>query len=329
MRSWAAMLLLLSVSASADDAIDPDAPSLSLLARQGPQNDVAIIPKVKVGEPFKVTVTATAKPDVLVNLPASFDTGDFEVLERKETASPDGTEKRFDLTVVGWKPGTAALPAIPITYVPKGKGEVKQVKTSTLDVEVEAILTEPEKAELRPLAPPVDVLVEDWTLVYVAAAVGGSLLLGGAVLLLGRVVARRRKQNAPAPKIVDLRAPHEIALARLAALEQSGRLDEVDRRPFYFELTEIVREYLGRRFGFDALDMTSSELLDALARSAAAPPVKTDLEGWLAGCDLVKYARVAAERGEAAGALTAAVALVESSRPPSPPAAGPEGEAHV
>ena len=314
----AAFVLSTTTAAWADEPVDPDAPSLSLLAKQGPAGEVARVPKVKVGEPFTVLITATAKADVLVNLPATFDAGDFEVLERRETASPDGAEKRFALAVVAWKPGALKLPGIPITYVPKGKGEVKQIKTAPLDVEVEAVLTEPEKADLRPLAPPVDVLVKDWTLVYVAVAVGGAVVLGGLVLVLGRVVARRRRRGTPTPVVVDLRPPHEIALERLRLLERSGRLDEVDRRPFYFEVTEIVRDYLGRRFGFDALDKTSRELLDALERAEASPPVRSDVERWLGACDLIKYARVAADHGEAAAALAAAVALVETSRPPAP-----------
>jgi hypothetical protein len=311
-------------SAWADEPIDPDAPSLSLLAKQGPTGQVARVPKIKVGEPFQVLVIATAKTDVLVNLPASFDAGDFEVLDRKETASPDGAEKRFDLTVVAWKPGQLSLPGIPITYIAKGKGDVKQIKTAPLDVEVEAVLGEPEKADLRPLAPPVDVYVKDWTLVYVAAAVGGAVVLGGIGFIIGRVVKRRRRRAAPAELALDLRAPHEIALERLRLLERSGRLDEVDRRPFYFEVTEIVRDYLGRRFGFDALDMTSFELLGALERAAAPEPVRADVERWLAGCDLIKYARVAADHGEASATLASAVTLVEASRPPAPSPPAPK-----
>src|SRR5262249_53427494 len=178
---------------------------------------------------------------------------------------------------------------------------------------------DPEKADLRPLAPPVDVMVKDWTLVYVVGAVGGALLLGGGTFLLGRVVARRRKRRTPEPEVVDLRPPHEIALAKLAALEKSGRLDDADRRPFYFSVTEIVREYLGRRYGFDALDMTSAELLAALERTAAEPAVRGDVESWLGTCDLVKYARVPTQRDEAASALSAARAMVERCIPPPPP----------
>jgi hypothetical protein len=312
-------MMAAATGARADDAADPDLPSLVLFARQGQPAELVRQPKVKVGEPFHVVVTATARADVLVNLPASFDTGDFEVVERKETATADGTEKTFDLTVVGWKPGALSLPGIPVDYVSRGKGDVKQARTTSLDVEVAAVLADPEQAQLSPLAPPVDVYVEDWTLVYVAGGVGGALVLGGVGWAMGRLVARRRRRLAAAvAAAVDARPPHEVALERLAQLERSGRLDEVDRRPYYFELTEILRAYLGRRFGFDALDMTSTELVEALGRSPAGPEVGGAVEGWLAGCDLVKYARVPVPREEGAAALAAARVLVERSTPPPP-----------
>ncbi len=309
---WFAVLVLLGAAARADE-VDPDAPSLRLYAMRDAQ--VALVPKVKVGEPFHVVVEATAKPDVLVNLPASWDAGSFEVTDRAETQSPDGTERRYDLTVVAWKPGKATLPPVPITYIPKGKGEVKQILSKPLDVEVTAVVEDPEKTELAPIAPPVEVYVKDWILVYVAGGAVGVVLVGGAGVLIGRVVARRRRRRTPVARVADTRPAHEIALARLAELERSGALDAVDRRPFYFAVTEIVRDYLGRRFGFDALDMTSSELLEAL-RAPAPPDVQGAVEHWIGDCDLIKFARVPAARDEAARALGAARALVEASRPP-------------
>jgi hypothetical protein len=150
--------------------------------------------------------------------------------------------------------------------------------------------------------------------------VAGALVVGGVGVLVGRTLAKRRRKARPEPRVVDGRPPHEIAFARLKELERSGALDQVDRRPFYFAVTEIVRDFLGRRFGFDALDMTSTELLEALAGKAPPPALSGELERWLGACDLVKYARVPADRAEAAAALAAAVALVESAKPPPPEA---------
>jgi hypothetical protein len=136
-----------------------------------------------------------------------------------------------------------------------------------------------------------------------------------------RARRRRRAARGDAPA-VDLRPPHEIALEKLRRLE--AMLDAADRRPFYFAVTEVLREFLGRRFGFGALDMTSSEVVEALGASPdVSAPLRDRVERWLSACDLVKFARVPASRDDAGATLDEAVALVEAGRPPPP---APEAE---
>jgi hypothetical protein len=250
-------LLALGVcwAATARADVDNQAPTLQVLATKDGQPTAS--PKVKVGEPFHVIVTIIPKPDVVVTLPATFETGSFEVTGRKESTPPGAAERTFDLTVVAWEPGKQTFPAIPVTYVPKGAADLKEARTAGFDVEVTPVVVG-EGVEMRPIAAPVSVYERDYTLVTIAGSVVGTLLAGGAVWLLVRKARRRRREVAAAAPVVDLRPPHEIALEKLAALAGSPQLEAADRRPFYFALSEIAREYLGRRFGFGALDMTSS-----------------------------------------------------------------------
>ena len=141
--------------------------------------------------------------------------------------------------------------------------------------------------------------------------------------------ARSGKTTPPLP-------PDEAALARLRALAASGKLDADDRRPVYFELSEIMKEYLGARYVFDALELTSEELLAALALRAPVD-VAHEVGLWVRAGDLIRYARVPTTRDEAAAALAQAVTLVERTRvvvaapaseapraPTPPPSPGPE-----
>jgi hypothetical protein len=309
---------------------DADAPSVRLLAKRGDQ--VVLAPKVKVGEPFHVVVTIAARPNVVVNIPASFDTNSFEVVERREIAPLQGGERSFDLTFVGWEPGTKELPAIPVTYVAEGQG-VKQITAGKMTVEVLTEIEDQGKAELRPITGPVAVVQKDWRLVYGATAVVGGILISVLVIWWTRTVRFRRRIIREEQAAVDTRPPDEIALGKLRALRSSGLLDQVDRRPFYFSLTEIVREFLGKRFGFDALELTTSELLAALERAPGAEVARKDVEEWLLGCDLVKYASVKVSRDEGQAALDRAVVLVERLKPvvvpmPAAPAEG-EGRANA
>jgi hypothetical protein len=102
-------------------------------------------------------------------------------------------------------------------------------------------------------------------------------------------------------------------LDRLGGLLAEGG----DLRPFYFELSEAIREYLGGRFGFDSLEMTTEELVAAMRRvpsKATRGVVGSEIEGWLSACDLVKFAKVAPSPEQARGALETAILMVAATR---------------
>jgi hypothetical protein len=66
--------------------------------------------------------------------------------------------------------------------------------------------------------------------------------------------------------------------------------------------------------------MTTEELVAELERKASSRPglVMGEIAGWLSGCDLVKFAKLAPTAAEARGALETAIRLVESTRPRAP-----------
>jgi hypothetical protein len=291
-------------------------------------------PKVKIGEPFQVVITVRSRTDMVVDLPASLETHPFEVLDRKDLPpvwEEAGVVRReWELTVVGWEVGETPFPSVPVSYIVKG--ESKQLHTDPVQVVVlETLPADRGQPDPADIAPPVPVTQPD-PRVYIAIAAGAAaILLGAAAWLLVRSLRRKQAARAAIP-IVDPRTPEEVALDELRALGSSGLLDGEDRRRFYFPLTEVVRAYLGRRFRFDALELTTSELLDALGRSGAPNEVVAEVSAWTAGCDLVKYAGVPASRDEALSALAQAIAIVEKARPvpqpiePVPPQPPPPPE---
>jgi hypothetical protein len=84
----------------------------------------------------------------------------------------------------------------------------------------------------------------------------------------------------------------------------------------------VIREYLGARFGFDSLELTTEELIDELRRAAGGKLVLGEISGWLSGCDLVKFAKLSPSASEARGALELAIRIVESTRPRPEPQVG-------
>src|SRR5262249_41454599 len=139
----------------------------------------------------------------------------------------------------------------------------------------------------------------------------GALLVAGLSIYVSRRLARRTRQAPVAPA----RPAAEVALERLDALRQAGLLECGEWKPFYFGLSEILREDLGARYGFDGLDKTTPELLAALRAAQVAGADLATIEGWAASCDLVKFAKHTPALSEAQDTLQVAYGIVEATRP--------------
>jgi hypothetical protein len=222
--------------------------------------------------------------------------------------------RELELEVVAWVVGDLQLPPIPVTYVVQGTAYV--VQTDPVPIQVVSFIGEGE-AELRDIAPPVPVSRTSWTLLSALIGAAAALLVGLVALVVVRRWRRRRRRDLPGRRVSGAGAPavafDDQALARLDALERSGALEAADRRPFYFELSEIVRGYLGRRYGFPALDSTTAEIRSRLA-AGEGRPVAEQVGEWLERCDLVKYASYSADRDDARAALADARSLIEATR---------------
>jgi hypothetical protein len=147
-----------------------------------------------------------------------------------------------------------------------------------------------------------------WARVALAAAAAVALV--ALLAWLARSWLRRRSE-AERRLPAHVRALRDLAALRASDLLRTGRVKE-----YHVRLTELLRRYLGERCGFEALDLTTSELLERLAREL---PEETDELGRiLEASDLVKFARVTPGPGAPEELLEASVQMVERTRPREP-----------
>lgn len=122
-------------------------------------------------------------------------------------------------------------------------------------------------------------------------------VLGGLIVLfaIGVLVwyIRRRKKNKPifgAPKIED--PAHVIAFRELRDLKDEKLWQKNEFKAYYTRLTGIIRHYMERRYGIQAMEMTSNEILEEWRRSGQEIEDLTGkLESLLNLADLVKFAK--------------------------------------
>ena len=316
--SGAARAAVVDTAAADGGGVDRDAPTVAARVQAGET--------VRVGDAVTLVVTAISRRNVPVNLPGTLDLGTFSVLDRKEGEQDLGDGRvrhEFSLTLAAYEPGEKEIPAIEVTYLGKA-GDVRTARTAALPLKITSLIANEPEPALKDPAAPVTVLEENKALVYgalgLAAAALGALVTW---LVVRRLRARVVVRPGPPP-----RPAHEIALEKLDRLGQYGFLEDADNRPFYFAVSEVIREYLGARFGFDSLELTTDELVDELRKSAGRELILGEIQGWLAACDLVKFAKISPSATEARGTLETALRIVTSTRPrPEPEPAAPNPEA--
>lgn len=294
--------------AAAATPADPDAPTAAARADKA---------EAHVGDPIRLSVVTVAKIGIPVNLPGTFELGPFSLLGRDETIEQnlgDGRVRReFVLRVAAYEPGPAELPAIDVTYLGP-RGEVKTVRTAPIAIKIASLIANEPEPALKDAAATVSVMEENRLPLYIAgglAAAGVGALV--TFLIVRKLRSRRGERPGPPP-----RPAHEIALERLDRLGAYGFLENADNRPFYFAVSEVIRDYLGARYGFDSLEMTTDELIAELQRHAGrelASFMVGEIQGWLSACDLVKFAKISPTAAEARGALESAIRIVTATRP--------------
>lgn len=288
---------------------------------------------ISVGTPFSLVIEARHAPGQIALLPEALDLGPSlgertfaRVHRRGRDAEVEVDTYRLEL--VPFEAGDLTIPEIPLAVgstVSKTPALVVTVDT-TFTAEELPVATSTEPAALAALEemaagdpPPRRVDVFDATLLW---AVAIAALLG----LLGYLwLRRKRRPAAPRPEAppAPARPAHEVALYALDALKAQDLMATGGFKEHYTELSMILREYVGRRYGFESLELTLEELLDAL-RGRASKELEVDtLMAILASADHVKFAKRVPTLGDGYEDLDRARRIVTRSTPEPSATASP------
>ena len=120
----------------------------------------------------------------------------------------------------------------------------------------------------------------------------GIILLVFALALAWVVV--RFVKNKPIIRIVKVKPKepsHVVALGRIDDIrnDESWRLEN-NTKEYYTKLTDALREYMHNRFKFNATEMTTSEIIEALHKVKSEGNI-AELKDILEVADLVKFAK--------------------------------------
>lgn len=111
-------------------------------------------------------------------------------------------------------------------------------------------------------------------------------------------------------KVEPRKPAHEVALAEMERIRQEQLAHGEDAKLYYTSLTDAVRVYLNERFGFNATEMTSDEIVEALLEHKDKDSI-SELKSLLETADLVKFAKFKPMLGENDRNLVTAMEFVK------------------
>jgi hypothetical protein len=294
---------------------------LSKTTERGPVKATVTLQPVApvIGDALMLTLEVTAEQGVELLMPEfgqaldRFSILDFLPREAIDEAGRSVAVQRYTLQPP--LSGEQQIPPIMIEFVDRRPGQqpapddedayellterlVFNVESVTLSAAAEDL--KPPLGELAPLEAP-QPPVWPWLLVIM------MVLLAVAPFLWRFYRAWRTRARR--------RSAFDVASARLQGLMNKPRPAPDMMKPFFIELSAIVRQYLENRFALHAPELTTEEFLDV----ASASPDLTQqnrlfLQEFLQSADQVKFARYIPDAGYAENALSAAANFLQQTR---------------
>ena len=106
--------------------------------------------------------------------------------------------------------------------------------------------------------------------------------------------------------------PHIVALRALDKLHNEKLWQSGKEKLFYTGITDTLREYIEKRYGVNAMEMTSSEIMQSISDRQIDQKNYNELDELLKTADLVKFAKYVPQIHENEEAIPAAVRFVNS-----------------
>ena len=248
--------------------------------------------QIFVGQQAHVTLTAHAKDQAKIEFPqfkpTQFITPGVEVLASQELEKKDQDNgfvaRSVVYTLTSFDDTLYYLP--PMTVKIDGKPyQSKSLALKVLTIEVDTTNVEqffgPKDVQNNPFQ------WSDWSLSFWLSVV---LLV---LLALCYYLYLRFKDNKPIIsriRIVKRLLPHQKALKEIEQIKADKMVASENSKEYYTKLTDTLRKYIEERYGFCAMEMTSSEIIEKLTATQDESAL-SELRHLFLTADLVKFAK--------------------------------------
>lgn len=249
--------------------------------------------QILIGEQAKIKLQVSLDADKRAIFPAYTDTivRGVEVLDvaKPDTQLLNGGRRALitqEYTITSFDSALYYLPPMEVT-VDNKKYQSKALALKVYSVNVPLDPENPEEFFGPKTVMKAPFAWEDW---YGALACLVLLIPFGILIAY---LIKRFFDNKPIIRKVKVEPklpPHQLAMQEIERIKSEKVWQKGMPKEYYTELTDAVRTYIKERFGFNALEMTSSEIIDKLLEVKDKEAI-SDLKELFSTADLVKFAK--------------------------------------
>ena len=200
-------------------------------------------------------------------------------------------------------------------HLPPFKVKINGKEQQSADLALKVVEIEVDTTQLNKFFPPKDVqdnpfLWSDWSLSFWL-----SVLLLVLIALCGYLYLRLR-DNKPVIshiKIVKRLLPHQKAMKEIEQIKADRMVASENAKEYYTKLTDTLRKYIEERYGFSAMEMTSSEIIERLT-AAGDQQSLDELRQLFTTADLVKFAKYSTMINENDANLVSAIDFINQTK---------------
>ncbi|MCR5678707.1 MAG: BatD family protein [Prevotella sp.] len=151
---------------------------------------------------------------------------------------------------------------------------------------------------------------DDWNRILPASIAILLLLILGVFLLVCLI---SNKPIISRIRIIKLIPPHQKAMKAIEEIKAERMATAEDPKEYYTKLTDALRQYINERYGFNAMEMTSSEIIERLMQ-ADDPKSLEELKQLFQTADLVKFAKYSTLINENDANLVSAIDFINETK---------------
>lgn len=294
------LVLLLQVSAATAQNVILNAKLDTFAMRIGEQTRARL--ELSIDSGYNVVLPELEKEKLVEGI---------EVLESKEySQNVDGGRKKYiqEYLITSFDSTRYEIPPFEVV-VDKDTFASNRLILDVYSVEIDT-------ANINNIAGPAEVVDVQltWEEVRDAIYLAIILILVAVALVMTTISLIKNKPIIRIVKVKPKLPSHVIAINRIDEIRNNESLSaEGNEKEYYTQLTDVLREYMHDRFGIDAQEMTTSEIIDELLKIKDKESIK-ELKEILEVADLVKFAKMKPDERENRLNMTNAIDFVNETK---------------